>query len=87
MEKRPRLSLQVIEIRPVRIRVIGGWTAFVQGYRPTMRCVLLYVGLKRDELVTVAEIVRHFDISRGQIMKVVLIRGEPVLTCRPAARA
>jgi Rrf2 family nitric oxide-sensitive transcriptional repressor len=33
--------------------------------------VLLYVGLKRDELATVAEIVRHFDISRGHVMKVV----------------
>jgi Rrf2 family transcriptional regulator, nitric oxide-sensitive transcriptional repressor len=33
--------------------------------------VLLYVGLKRDELATVAEIVRHFDISKGHVMKVV----------------
>jgi Rrf2 family transcriptional regulator, nitric oxide-sensitive transcriptional repressor len=33
--------------------------------------VLLYVGLKRDELATVAEIVRHFDMSKGHVMKVV----------------
>jgi Rrf2 family nitric oxide-sensitive transcriptional repressor len=33
--------------------------------------VLLYVGLKRDELATVSEIVRHFGISRGHVMKVV----------------
>ena len=33
--------------------------------------VLTYVGLKRDELATVAEIVRRFDISEGHVMKVV----------------
>jgi Rrf2 family transcriptional regulator, nitric oxide-sensitive transcriptional repressor len=33
--------------------------------------VLLYVGLKRDELATVAQIVRHFDMSKGHVMKVV----------------
>jgi Rrf2 family transcriptional regulator, nitric oxide-sensitive transcriptional repressor len=33
--------------------------------------VLVYVGLKRDELATVVEIVRHFDISKGHVMKVV----------------
>jgi Rrf2 family nitric oxide-sensitive transcriptional repressor len=33
--------------------------------------VLLYVALKRDELATVVEIVRHFDIARGHLMKVV----------------
>jgi Rrf2 family nitric oxide-sensitive transcriptional repressor len=33
--------------------------------------VLLYVGLKRDEMATVAEIVRHFDMSKGHVMKVV----------------
>jgi Rrf2 family transcriptional regulator, nitric oxide-sensitive transcriptional repressor len=33
--------------------------------------VLLYVGLKCDELATVAEIVKHFDISKGHAMKVV----------------
>ena len=33
--------------------------------------VLLYVGLKRDALTTIPEIVRHFDISKGHVMKVV----------------
>jgi Rrf2 family transcriptional regulator, nitric oxide-sensitive transcriptional repressor len=33
--------------------------------------VLMYVGLKRDELATVAEIVGRFDISEGHVMKVV----------------
>jgi Rrf2 family nitric oxide-sensitive transcriptional repressor len=33
--------------------------------------VLMYVGLKRDELTTVAEIVRRFGISEGHVMKVV----------------
>jgi Rrf2 family nitric oxide-sensitive transcriptional repressor len=33
--------------------------------------VLLYVGLKREALSTIPEIVRHFDISKGHVMKVV----------------
>ena len=33
--------------------------------------VLLYAGLKRDQLCTIPELVRHFDISRGHLMKVV----------------
>jgi Rrf2 family nitric oxide-sensitive transcriptional repressor len=33
--------------------------------------VLIYVGLKRDALSTIPEIVRHFDISKGHVMKVV----------------
>jgi Rrf2 family nitric oxide-sensitive transcriptional repressor len=33
--------------------------------------VLIYVGLKRDALSTIPEIARHFDISRGHVMKVV----------------
>jgi Rrf2 family nitric oxide-sensitive transcriptional repressor len=33
--------------------------------------VLLYVGLKREVLTTIPEIVRHFDISTGHVMKVV----------------
>lgn len=33
--------------------------------------VLLYVGLKRDALTTIPEIVRHFDMSKGHVMKVV----------------
>ncbi|HWB49512.1 MAG TPA: Rrf2 family transcriptional regulator [Stellaceae bacterium] len=33
--------------------------------------VLLYAGLKRDQLCTIPELVRHFDISRGHVMKVV----------------
>lgn len=33
--------------------------------------VLLYAGLKRGALCTVPELVRHFDISRGHLMKVV----------------
>ena len=34
-------------------------------------CVLIYAGLKRDQLCTIPELVRHFDISRGHLMKVV----------------
>ena len=33
--------------------------------------VLLYAGLKRDALVTIPELVRQFDISKGHAMKVV----------------
>ncbi|MGH7034140.1 MAG: RrF2 family transcriptional regulator [Stellaceae bacterium] len=33
--------------------------------------VLMYVGIKRDALSTIPEIVERFDISRGHIMKVV----------------
>jgi len=33
--------------------------------------VLIYAGLKRDRLCTIPELVRHFDISRGHLMKVV----------------
>lgn len=33
--------------------------------------VLIYAGLKRDQLCTIPELVRHFDISRGHVMKVV----------------
>jgi Rrf2 family nitric oxide-sensitive transcriptional repressor len=33
--------------------------------------VLIYVGLRRDALTTIPEIVRHFDISTGHAMKVV----------------
>ena len=33
--------------------------------------VLMYVGLKGDALATIQEIVDHFDISRGHLMKVV----------------
>jgi len=33
--------------------------------------VLLYAGLKRRELVTIPELVSHFDISKGHAMKVV----------------
>ena len=33
--------------------------------------VLLYAGLKRGQLCTIPELVRHFDISRGHVMKVV----------------
>lgn len=33
--------------------------------------VLIYAGLKRDQLCTIPELVRHFDISRGHLMKVV----------------
>jgi Rrf2 family transcriptional regulator, nitric oxide-sensitive transcriptional repressor len=33
--------------------------------------VLLYAGLKRDALVTIPELVRQFDMSRGHAMKVV----------------
>jgi Rrf2 family nitric oxide-sensitive transcriptional repressor len=33
--------------------------------------VLIYAGVKRDALSTIPEIVRHFDISKGHLMKVV----------------
>jgi|SRR5215469_6326848 len=33
--------------------------------------VLMYVGLRRDALTTIPEIVRHFGISTGHVMKVV----------------
>jgi Rrf2 family transcriptional regulator, nitric oxide-sensitive transcriptional repressor len=33
--------------------------------------VLMYVGIKGDPLSTIPEIVEHFDISRGHVMKVV----------------
>jgi Rrf2 family nitric oxide-sensitive transcriptional repressor len=33
--------------------------------------VLIYVGVKRDAAATIPEIVRHFDISKGHLMKVV----------------
>ena len=33
--------------------------------------VLIYAGLKRGQLCTIPELVRHFDISRGHLMKVV----------------
>lgn len=33
--------------------------------------VLMYVGVKDDALTTIREIVEHFDISRGHLMKVV----------------
>ena len=33
--------------------------------------VLLYAGLKRGALCTIPELVQHFDISRGHLMKVV----------------
>lgn len=33
--------------------------------------VLMYVGVKGDPLSTIPEIVEHFDISRGHVMKVV----------------
>lgn len=33
--------------------------------------ILVYAGLRRDALVTIAELVRHFDISKGHAMKVV----------------
>jgi Rrf2 family nitric oxide-sensitive transcriptional repressor len=33
--------------------------------------VLIYVGVKRGGLATIPEIVGHFDISRGHLMKVV----------------
>lgn len=38
--------------------------------------VLMYVGVKGEALSTVAEIVEHFDISRGHIMKVVHQLGQ-----------
>jgi Rrf2 family transcriptional regulator, nitric oxide-sensitive transcriptional repressor len=33
--------------------------------------VLLYVGLKKDALSTIPEIVSHFSLSKGHVMKVV----------------
>lgn len=33
--------------------------------------VLIYAGLMRDQLCTIPELVRHFDISRAHLMKVV----------------
>ncbi|MDE2135706.1 MAG: Rrf2 family transcriptional regulator [Alphaproteobacteria bacterium] len=33
--------------------------------------VLVFAGLKGDELSTIGEIVEHFDISKGHVMKVV----------------
>lgn len=60
--------------------------------------VLLYAALKPGELCTIPELVRHFDISRGHLMKVVhglaragylqTIRGKNGglrLACPPAA--
>lgn len=38
--------------------------------------VLMYVGLKREGLSTIPEIVDHFDISRGHVMKVVHHLGQ-----------
>jgi Rrf2 family nitric oxide-sensitive transcriptional repressor len=38
--------------------------------------VLLYVGVKCEELSTIPEIVRHFDISKGHLMKVVHRLGQ-----------
>lgn len=38
--------------------------------------VLMYVGLKEDTLSTIPEIVEHFDISRGHVMKVVHHLGQ-----------
>jgi len=38
--------------------------------------VLLYAGLKRDALSTIPELVRHFDISKGHLMKVVHRLGQ-----------
>jgi Rrf2 family nitric oxide-sensitive transcriptional repressor len=38
--------------------------------------VLMYVGVKRDALSTIPEIVEHFDISRGHVMKVVHRLGQ-----------
>ena len=33
--------------------------------------VMIYAGLKHDRLCTIPELVRHFDISRGHLMKIV----------------
>ena len=38
--------------------------------------VLLYAGLKRETLSTIPELVRHFDISKGHLMKVVHRLGQ-----------
>jgi Rrf2 family transcriptional regulator, nitric oxide-sensitive transcriptional repressor len=38
--------------------------------------VLIYVGIKENELSTIPEIVAHFDISRGHVMKVVHRLGQ-----------
>lgn len=38
--------------------------------------VLLYAGMKGDALATIAEIVRHFDLPRGHLMKVVHRLGQ-----------
>jgi Rrf2 family nitric oxide-sensitive transcriptional repressor len=38
--------------------------------------VLLYAGVKHEGLSTIPEIVRHFDISRGHLMKVVHRLGQ-----------
>ncbi len=38
--------------------------------------VLMYVGLKQESLSTIPEIVDHFDISRGHVMKVVHQLGQ-----------
>ncbi len=38
--------------------------------------VLMYVGVKGDALSTIAEIVDHFDISKGHVMKVVHQLGQ-----------
>jgi len=38
--------------------------------------VLMYVGVKGDALSTIPEIVEHFDISRGHVMKVVHHLGQ-----------
>jgi Rrf2 family nitric oxide-sensitive transcriptional repressor len=38
--------------------------------------VLLYVGMKREGSSTISEIVRHFDISKGHLMKVVHRLGQ-----------
>ena len=37
--------------------------------------VLMYVGVKGDALSTIPEIINHFDISRGHVMKVVHYLG------------
>lgn len=38
--------------------------------------VLMYVGIKGDMLSTIPEVVAHFDISRGHLMKVVHHLGQ-----------
>jgi Rrf2 family nitric oxide-sensitive transcriptional repressor len=38
--------------------------------------VLMYVGVKGESLSTIPEIVEHFDISRGHVMKVVHHLGQ-----------